>query len=140
MERRQAACPGASRGRPASLSAPRLKSISGNESATIFPYRGAVPGKHIARYLNPWMFKREKKQQYFDILRKRDGDNCSRCRRPMRFELPRGHAQAPKIEHIKPETKGGALALDNLCLCHARCNWMMGDNTPEVQERMRLRA
>ena len=99
-----------------------------------------MTGKHIAKYLNPWMFKREKKQQYFDILRKRDGDNCSRCRRPSRFELPRGHDQAPKIEHIKPETKGGALALDNLCLCHGRCNGMMGDNTPEVQERMRLRA
>ncbi len=86
------------------------------------------------------MFQGDKKQQRFEQLRQRDGDNCWRCKRPMRFELPRGHDQAPTIEHIMPKSKGGTLALDNLCLCHGRCNWMMADNTPEVKERMRRRA
>lgn len=95
--------------------------------------------RKIAKYFNPWMFKREKKQQRFDALRSRDGDNCWRCYRPMQFDLPRGHDQAPTLEHILPKSKGGTGVLDNLCLCHGRCNRMMGDNTPEVKERMRLR-
>jgi len=96
--------------------------------------------KAIAKFISPWTFKREKTQQRFDALRQRDGDNCGRCRRPMRFDLPRGHDQAPTLEHILPRSKGGTAALDNLCLCHGRCNWAVADNTPEVQERMRLRA
>lgn len=100
----------------------------------------------IAKFINPWVFGREKTQQRFEKLRERDGDNCQRCRRPMDFNLPRGHAQAPTIEHILPKSRGGTSSkggigtLDNLCLCHGRCNAMAGDNTPEVQERMRLRA
>lgn len=93
----------------------------------------------IAKYLNPWMFKREKKRQRIDALRRRDGDNCWRCRRPMRFDLPGGHDQAPTLEHIQPKSKGGTSELENLCLCHSRCNRMLGDATPEVKERMRLR-
>jgi hypothetical protein len=58
----------------------------------------------------------------------------------MRFDLPRGHDQAPTLELIRPKSTGGTATLDNLCLCHGRCNWAVGDNTPEVQERMRLRA
>ena len=98
-----------------------------------------MPRKDITKYLNPWMFQREKKRQRFEQLRQRDGDNCWRCKRSMRFDLPRGHDQAPTIEHIKPKSQGGTMALENLCLCHGRCNWMMADNTPEVKERMRLR-
>jgi 5-methylcytosine-specific restriction endonuclease McrA len=72
-------------------------------------------------------------------LRQRDGDNCWRCRHPMRFDLPPGHAQAATIEHLDPKSKGGTNELENLRLCHGRCNWMMGDATAEVKERMRLR-
>jgi 5-methylcytosine-specific restriction endonuclease McrA len=100
--------------------------------------------KDIVRYLNPWMFQRDKKRRRFEELRRRHGDNCWRCRRPMRFDLPSGHDQAPTIEHLQPKSKGGASskggALDNLCLCHVRCNQMTVDSTREVQERMRLRA
>lgn len=96
--------------------------------------------KNIAKYFNPWMFKRDRRQQRFAALRQRDGDNCWRCRRPMRFDLPRGHGNAPGIEHKLPKSMGGTMALNNLCLCHGRCNWALGDNTPEVKERMRLRA
>ena len=95
----------------------------------------------IARYITPWTFKRDQQQQQrCDALRHRDGDNCWRCRRPLRFDLPRGHALAPTIEHLGPVSRGGADMLDNLCLCHGRCNWMMGDTTPEVIERMRRKA
>jgi hypothetical protein len=93
--------------------------------------------KSIAKYLNPWMFQREKKRKRFEFLRKRDGDNCWRCRREMRFDLPRGHDLAPTIEHLQPKSKGGTNALDNLCLCHGRCNRLMGDATAEVKERTR---
>jgi 5-methylcytosine-specific restriction endonuclease McrA len=95
-----------------------------------------MPAKSIAKYLNPWMFQREKKRQRFQVLRERDGDNCWRCRRPMNFDLPRGHDQAPTIEHIQPKSKGGMGDLGNLCLCHGRCNRLMADATPEVKERM----
>ncbi len=96
--------------------------------------------KNIAKYLNPWMFMRDKKRERFAALRERDGDDCWRCKRPMHFDLPRGHQQAPTIEHLKPSSKGGTNELGNLCLCHARCNWAMADSTPEVKERMRRKA
>lgn len=95
--------------------------------------------KSVAIYLNPWTFAREKKRQRFDALRQRDGDDCRRCRRPMRFDLPWGHDLAPAIEQILPKSRGGSAAIENLCLCHGRCNRDVGDSTPEVQERIRLR-
>jgi 5-methylcytosine-specific restriction endonuclease McrA len=98
-----------------------------------------MPRKDIARYLNPWMFKREQKRLRFEALRQRDGDKCWRCRRSMGFDLPPGHDQAPTIEHRTPKSKGGTGELDNLCLCHGRCNRLMGDATAEVKERMRLK-
>lgn len=98
-----------------------------------------MPKKSIAKYLCPWMFKRETKRQRFDALRQRDGDNCWRCRRQMRFDLPPGHDLAPTIEHVQPKSKGGTSELGNLCLCHGRCNRLLGDATPEVKERMRLK-
>jgi 5-methylcytosine-specific restriction endonuclease McrA len=99
-----------------------------------------MPRKSIAKYLNPWMFNRDKKRQRFADLRERDGDKCWRCRREMRFDLPRGHDLAPTIEHILPKSKGGTGELRNLCLCHGRCNRIMADATPEVKERMRVKA
>ena len=99
-----------------------------------------MPRKIIAKYFNPWMFQRDKKQQQFDELRQRDGDKCWRCHRVMRFDLPRGHDQAPTLEHILPKSKGGTGALNNLCLCHRHCNRLMANNTPEVKQRMRLQA
>jgi hypothetical protein len=86
----------------------------------------------IVRYLNPWKFKREQKR-VLEELRRRDGDDCRRCRRPLRFDLPQGHDGAPLIQPIGSSGSG----LDNLCLCHVRCNPGMIDNTPEVIERMR---
>jgi 5-methylcytosine-specific restriction endonuclease McrA len=89
--------------------------------------------------LNLWRFRREKNAQRLHALRDRDGDNCSRCRRPLRFDLPDGHEMGAKIETIVPRSAGGTDALDNLVLCHTRCNPGMIDNTSEVVERIRRR-
>jgi hypothetical protein len=93
----------------------------------------------IAKYLNPWKFRREQERQRLQALRKRDGDDCRRCRRPMRFDLPPGHDMCPKVEAVvsaptDPEQ------LDNLCLCHRRCNAESADYTAEVKERIRRKA
>ena len=91
----------------------------------------------IARYVNPWKYKREQEElQCVHALRQRDGDNCRRCRRTMRFDLPPGHDWGAKIEEIAP-TADGKPALENLVLCHRRCNAEAADATREVQERVR---
>ena len=92
----------------------------------------------IARFFVPKMFKRDKQRQRMAELRQRDGDICRRCRRPMRFDLPTGHDQAPAILRAGPKPTEGAT--DTLFLCHVRCNGVTVDNTEQVQERMRLRA
>ena len=94
--------------------------------------------QHVARYLRPWTFAGEEMQRRLDAVRKRDGDNCRRCRRPLHFDLPRGHDKAPKLEQVGPATGSGEL--DNLCLCHGRCNHAAGDATAEVHERMALKG
>jgi hypothetical protein len=90
----------------------------------------------VARYLNPWKYKREQEAQRRRVaaLRQRDGDQCSRCRRPLRFDLTSGHDSGPKIEQT---AAGAADALDNLCLTHRRCHADGANHTDEVQERVR---
>jgi hypothetical protein len=89
----------------------------------------------ILRYVNPWKFRREQEAQRLTALRSRDGDECRRCRRPIRFDLPEGHDTGPKIDQLA----GGTETLDNLCLTHRRCNVEAADVTREVQERVRRR-
>ena len=92
----------------------------------------------IARLLTPWKLKRERAADQVRQLRSRDGDNCARCRRPLRFDLPDGHDQGPKVEPRPAASTGDTL--DRLCLCHARCNQAKVDHTGEVAERMRRKA
>ena len=55
----------------------------------------------IARYVSPWALRKDKQLlQRVAALRERDGDNCRRCRRPIRFDLTRGHDKGPKVELI----------------------------------------
>lgn len=94
----------------------------------------------LGRYLNPWKFRREEaaRQQRFADLRVRDGDNCQRCRRPLRFEVPRGHDQAARFYDFAPGQSEGLLPpIENQCLVHVRCNSAGTDNTSEVTERVR---
>ena len=99
-----------------------------------------MAGTSIATYLNPWKLRRVREAERLDALRVRDGDNCARCRRPLRFDLPPGHDAAPKLEPILPGAKAGGRALDNSCLCHTRCNAQSGDNTAEVLHRLQLKS
>ena len=91
----------------------------------------------IVRYVTPWKYRREQEAQRLRAIRQRDGDDCRRCRRPMRFDLPAGHDSGPKVETIVSGPTGEEPALDNLCLCHRRCNAENADYTREVQERVR---
>lgn len=92
----------------------------------------------LARYVTPWKYKREQEQlRRVAELRNRDGDECRRCRRPLRFDLPAGHDSGPKIEQIVPAGGDEDQPLDNFVLCHRRCTAEAADNTAEVQERVR---
>ena len=93
----------------------------------------------IAKYVTPWKFRREEEQRRLHALRQRDGDDCRRCRRPLRFDLPRGHDQGAKVEQIASDSATGTGEFENLCLCHGRCNSEPADFTAEVKERIRLR-
>jgi hypothetical protein len=91
----------------------------------------------IVKYVTPWKFRREQDEQRLRALRSRDGDECRRCRRPLRFDLPAGHDMGPTVEAIAPSPASDPQALDNLVLCHRRCTAEAADNTREVQERVR---
>lgn len=94
----------------------------------------------IAKYVTPWRFRREQQEQRLAALRGRDGDNCRRCRRPIRFDLAEGHDKGPRIETIDTGTTADSEALERLCLCHGRCNAAGADNTDEVTERIRRKS
>jgi hypothetical protein len=92
----------------------------------------------LARYVNPWKYRRDRETaERVAALRNRDGDECRRCRRSMRFDLPTGHDQGATVQQVLFATEGGGLSLDNLCLTHRRCNAAAADNTAEVSERSR---
>lgn len=93
----------------------------------------------IVRALNPWKYRREEMNRRVTALRQRDGDQCTRCRKPLRFDLPPGHDRGPRIEPRLPAGAGGDAALDNLCLTHGRCNAAGNDDTAQVKERARIK-
>jgi hypothetical protein len=95
----------------------------------------------IAKYVTPWKYRREQaEQQRLAALRQRDGDNCRRCRRTIRFDLPSGHDRAPLVESIISAANAEPEALEGLCLTHVRCNAAGEDHTGEVTERIRRRS
>ena len=93
----------------------------------------------IVKYVAPWKYRREQAAQRVTDLRHRDGDNCKRCKRPIRFDLPHGHDLGPKIEEVVSRSAGGSEELDNRCLTHMRCNDKHGCDTAEVKERARIK-
>jgi hypothetical protein len=97
----------------------------------------------LAKYLNPWKFRREEaaRQERVAELRRRDGDNCQRCRRLIRFDLPHGYDQAPKFHELAPALNEELLPpIESQCLVHVRCNAAGADNTAEVTERVRRKS
>ena len=101
-------------------------------------YTGRMSSSSLARYLNPWKFRREEHERRVAELRRRDGDNCTRCRRVVRFDFPAGHDLSPRIEPMG--TAEEADLIEHSCLTHTRCNAQAGDNTAEVQERFRRKS
>jgi hypothetical protein len=92
----------------------------------------------LARYVSPWNLRKNKeRQQRVAELRSRDGDNCRRCRRALRFDLPAGHEKAPTILALAATVAREPETLDNLVLCHVRCNAGEADLTGEVTDRVR---
>lgn len=91
--------------------------------------------KFIARYVSGWALRKE--QQHLTAIRQRDGENCRRCRRPMRFDLPEGHDKAPVVQSVHSGPAAKHTPLEDLCLCHRRCNADSADNTVEVKDRIR---
>jgi hypothetical protein len=98
-----------------------------------------MTGSLLIRYVNPWKFRREEKARRLAALRHRDGDNCRRCKRPLRFDFPDGHDLGPRIEQILPLADGDTEALDNFCLTHGRCNAKHGCDTAQVKDRARVK-
>jgi hypothetical protein len=97
----------------------------------------SVMGSVVLKYLNPRKFRREEQARRVAELRRLGGDNCSRCRRPIRFDLPDGHDQGPKIEPVLHAVNGGGEDVTNLCLTHGRCIPAGADHTVEAKDRIR---
>lgn len=94
----------------------------------------------LSKYLNPWKFKREQaaRQERLLELRRRDGENCQRCRRSLRFDLPNEHDQAPRFHDLAAvPTEGFLPPIESQCLVHVRCNASGADSTAEVTQRVR---
>jgi len=92
----------------------------------------------IAKFVSPWKYRREQAEAArVHALRQRDGDDCRRCRRPMRFDLPAGHDHGACVQPIQFGAEVNDAEFDNLCLTHRRCNAAQADNTAEVTERIR---
>jgi 5-methylcytosine-specific restriction endonuclease McrA len=84
-----------------------------------------------------WVFRRARRKR-IAALRARDGDNCWRCNRPMRFGAPFNRGKAATVEHVLARALGGTDDLGNLRLCHIGCNRHLGTAPPEQKERMRI--
>ena len=92
----------------------------------------------IARFVSPWKYRRQQEETArVRALRQRDGDECRRCRRTMRFDLPTGHDHGAWVQPIHFGIDADDASFDNLCLTHRRCNAASADNTDEVTERIR---
>lgn len=92
----------------------------------------------IARFVTPFKYRREQEEAArIRLIRQRDGEDCRRCRRPIRFDLAPGHDQGACVQPIEFGVDAAAASLDNLCLTHRRCNASSADNTVEVTERIR---
>lgn len=64
------------------------------------------------------------------------GNNCWACGQPMGDDVT--------IEHVIPQASGGGNNIDNLRLCHQRCNVALANHTPAekqiIREKLHERA
>lgn len=68
------------------------------------------------------------------VLRRRNGDNCAVCARPIRFDLfskTAPHVASPSLDHICKQADGGCDHIANFQLTHTGCNhWRDQYGTP----------
>lgn len=95
-----------------------------------------MPRKSIGKYLNPWMFARDKSRQRVAALRAAYGDLCWRCGYKMKFGSLAVRRRAT-VEHLLARSAGGTSAWTNVRLCHTGCNWHLGTHPPEQKRKMR---
>jgi 5-methylcytosine-specific restriction endonuclease McrA len=74
-----------------------------------------------------------------DRLRLRDGGRCWLCDEPLEFKAVPNSKTAPTLEHLIAQSRGGPSTLDNLVLCHPRCNNLLGDRPLADKIKMRER-
>lgn len=72
-----------------------------------------------------------------DLLLARDGNQCWYCDKPINFELRSPSKLAGTLEHLVAKSLGGKSTLDNLALCHAKCNAHLRDHPYATKLKMR---
>lgn len=72
-----------------------------------------------------------------ELLRARDGDGCWYCGKTINFDLKAPAKLAGTLEHLLAQSLGGTSALDNLVICHAKCNAHLRDHPLPTKRKMR---
>ena len=98
-----------------------------------------MPTASLSSFLRPIKHRRDRLRAQLQAIRERDGGDCRRCRRPIRFDLPPGHDLGARVEPLISGIAGPQGSIDNLCLTHGRCNRNAGDHL-QVTERARHKA
>jgi 5-methylcytosine-specific restriction endonuclease McrA len=70
-------------------------------------------------------------------LRLRDGGRCWLCDEPFDFRAVPNTAKAPTLEHLIAQCHQGPDTLENLVLCHPRCNRLLADKPLVRKIKMR---
>jgi 5-methylcytosine-specific restriction endonuclease McrA len=70
-------------------------------------------------------------------LRLRDGGRCWLCNEPFQFKAEPNSARAPTLEHLVAQCHDGPSTLENLVLCHRRCNQLLADKPLARKIKMR---
>ncbi len=65
-------------------------------------------------------------------LRKRQGNECCWCGKPMQRLDPLAW-DFETIEHLTPRSRGGSHHISNLALAHLKCNRDRGSGEPRVE-------
>jgi hypothetical protein len=72
-----------------------------------------------------------------DRLRLRDGQRCWLCDENLDFKAVPNTALAPTFEHLLSQCHDGPDRIENLVLCHRKCNQVLRDRS--VAEKVKLR-
>lgn len=76
-------------------------------------------------------------KEQIEELRLRDGPLCWLCNDAMDFKADPGSSTAPTREHLLSQCHEGPDRIENLVLCHRRCNRILDNRS--VAEKVKLR-